>query len=335
MPNLLDIFNSDAYSTFELTDTIEMLPYQPTRLGSMGLFEERGVNTIVIGIERRGKKLALVPTRDRGVQGVANPRTSRDLRYFRAPHLPIDDVVLADDMIGVREFGSADAVAGINSIVNDRLEEMKNHIETTKEYHRIGAIQGLIKDADGSTTIYNLFTEFGYSQTTVDFNLDSNTTNVLGKCAEVRRGMEVQMGGGLITGIHAFCGDAFWDALVSHEKVVDAYYAANKGEFQLDDQRVVGGFEFGNIFFENYRGKIGDVDFIPTDDCRFVPLGVRGLFKTYNAPANWIEAVGTMGKPYYAKQTRMKNDVGIELTAQANPLIIATRPNLLYRGVRT
>lgn len=335
MPTILDVFNGDAFSSVEMTEAINMLPYQPQRLGSMGLFEEKGVATTVVGIERKGNKLALVPTRDRGVVGVANPTVKRDIRNLTAVHLPIEDAILADDLIGVREFGSTDRTQAINTVVNDKMEEMKNNIETTKEYHRVGAIQGQVKDADGSTTILNLFTEFGFTETVVDFALDVSTTDVKAKAASVRRQIEGQAGGMVFRGIHVMCGDAFWDALVAHDEVKAAFDRKNDGQFLREDQRMSGGFEFAGMFWENYRGQIGDVKFIPTDDCRFIPLGVKGLFKTWNAPANWVEAVGTIGKPFYAKQSRMKNDVGIELTAQANPLTVCTRPNLLVRGTRT
>lgn len=336
MPNLLDIFNDDAYSTFELTDTIDMLPFQPQRIGSMGLFEESGISTLYAGIERRGSKIALIPIRDRGVHGVVMPKAKRDLRYFEVPHIPAHDFVYADDLIGQRMFGQESGPPNITGMVNDKMENMKTSIEVTKEYHRVGAVQGQIKDADGTTVIWNLFTEFGYTETVIDFNLDNVATDVNAKASLVRKTMKGQMGGGVMfRGIHAFVGDAFWDALVSHPNVKDAYINANKGEFLLEDQRAIGGFEFAGIFWEPYEGFVGDVPFIPADDARFVPLGVRGLFKQYNAPANWMEAVGTIGKPIYAKVKPLEDDTGAKILGQANPLIICTRPNLLIKGTRT
>jgi hypothetical protein len=55
------------------------------------------------------------------------------------------------------------------------------------ENMRLGAVQGLLADADG-TTIYNWATEFGQTiPAEVDFDLDA-ASRQLASCAHVRRG---------------------------------------------------------------------------------------------------------------------------------------------------
>ena len=67
-------------------------------------------------------------------------------------------------------------------------------------------------------------------------------------------------------------------------------------------------------------------------DARFVPRGVQDLLAETYAPANWMEAVGTPAKEYYAKQIRKRDDSGIELLSQTNVLTYCTRPPVLIRG---
>ena len=113
----------------------------------------------------------------------------------------------------------------------------------------------------------------------------------------------------------------------------NAYDRWQDGEFLRNDPRA--GFPFGEIIFENYRGAVGAIPFIPTDTARFFPVGVPNLFKTYYAPADFVEAANTIGIPVYAKQERLRFDKGIELHTQSNPLTMCTRPATLVKGTIT
>ena len=54
--------------------------------------------------------------------------------------------------------------------------------------------------------------------------------------------------------------------------------------------------------FEEYRGRVGTVDFTDASKAYFFPVGVPGLFRQYNAPADFVETANTIGLPRYAKQ---------------------------------
>jgi len=148
---------------------------------------------------------------------------------------------------------------------------------------------------------------------------------------EVIRLMNTALGQTPYSKIRAFCGDDFFDGLIGHTSVKDAFARWQDGSY-LRAQQNEKGFEFAGVWWENYTGGIGDVTFIPTTDCRFVAEGVPGLFSEIYAPANFVESVNTPGKPIYAKQERMKYDMGIELHCQSNPLIICNRPASLIKG---
>lgn len=329
---MLDVFNNDAFSTVSLTESLNKLPYTPSRLGSMGLFKRRGVPTTKIAIEEKHGTLRLLPTKTRGTPGTTRQRDGRSARVFVAPHIPYDSSILADDVLSVRKFGSEDALEAVSEVVNNELESMKMDHEVTHEWHRIGAVKGLILDADGSTTIYDLFDEFGLTQTTVSFDFtDTSSGYIKLKCQSIKRSMEDALGGTPFTGITALCGDNFFDKLVAHTEVASSYDRWREGEFHrtLQDDS---GFQWGNIRWENYRGQIGAQRFVDTDKAHFFPTGGLGIFVEYNAPANFIEAVGTIGKPYYAKKEMMKFDMGVELHTQSNPLMLCTRPQSLIEG---
>lgn len=97
-----------------------------------------------------------------------------------------------------------------------------------------------------------------------------------------------------------------------------------------------GSFEYAGIVFEEYRGKVGTVDYADSNKAHFFPVGVPGLFRQYNAPADFVETVNTLGLPRYAKQA-VDQEFGrwVKLHTQSNPLPICTRPKVLIKGKRT
>jgi hypothetical protein len=215
-------------------------------------------------------------------------------------------------------------------------------MEATIEYARIGAIKGIVTYAGGSSL--NLFTEFGVSQQgVVDFDLDDatpETGELRQKCAAVIRTIADELGGTPFTGAHAFCGDTFFDQLIAHDEVRETYLgwtAAQelRGGYINGSGLSYGAFPFGGIMWENYRGSVGGQAYIATGDCQIFPTGVPGLFRTYYAPADYIETVNTRGQRLYMKQWAMQNGKGVNLEVQSNCLEICTRPKVLVQGKRT
>lgn len=92
-------------------------------------------------------------------------------------------------------------------------------------------------------------------------------------------------------------------------------------------------FQYGPVMFEEYRGKVGTVNYIADNECRFFPLAVPGLFETTFAPANYIETVNTIGLPVYAKTTPDPKGRWVDIDVQSNPLVYCTRPRVLRRGL--
>lgn len=328
---ILDVFKGDAFKMTSLTEVINKIPYAPSKLGEMGLFQTKGIPTLTVAIEEQDGKLSLIPSAARGSMPTTDSRPTRTLRDLRCVHLPQNDAVMADEVQGIRAFGEETAVETVAGLVNDKLAALRANHEVTHEYHRIGAIRGIVLDADGTTVLYNLFTEFGVSEVTVSFDFTPGAQDMKLKALEVERALESALGGVTYSGIEAVCGDQFFDSFISHETVKGAYERYQDNRFARDAAQRKG-FEIFGINWWNYRGGIGSVDFIPTDTCRFVVRGVPGLFVANFAPADFVETVNTKGKPIYAKQEPMRFDKGIEIHTQSNPLMLCTRPKTLIKG---
>jgi hypothetical protein len=344
MPSL-DIFNQDAFGVISLTDAVNHMPFVPGRAGQVINWNERGITTTSVMIEQVDGTLKLLNPTPRGGPGETKAKDKRTARSLVVPHYQQDDHINADEVQGVRAFGSETDVQSVMALVSQRqTEAISLVLDPTLELQRLGAVKGIILNQDGST-LYNLFTEFGVTQETeVDFDLD-NATPASGalrkKCAEIVRKITDNLGGVPMTGIHAFCGDAFFDDLLSHPEVVASYRNTDmatvlrEGYVYPNGNKIYGVFEFGGIVFDNYRGRNGANALVNTDKCHFFPVGVPALFRTVYAPADYIETVNTMGLPRYSKQWMEPNGKRVNLETQSNPLSYCTRPKSLMVARRT
>lgn len=175
MGAVLDIFRGDAFNVVSLTAAINKLPYKPTRISDLGIFQQKGINTTMATIEERDGKLGLLTNQARGTMPTVNTIGLRKMRAFLVPHIPMNENVMAEQVQNLRAFGSADQMEPIAVAINERLQSMKDWIDVTREYYRIGSLQGILYDGDASSVLYNWFTEFGISQTVI--NVDFTNYN--------------------------------------------------------------------------------------------------------------------------------------------------------------
>lgn len=333
MPGM-DIFENDAFSLHSMTATVNEQPFVPSRLRDMQLFTPRGVTTTTIAIERKGTSLSLVQTSPRGAAPEQRTRDKRDYRDLRVPRLAKEAVIYADQVQNVRAFGSETELEMVQSVVNQEVGNIRTEIDLTEENLMLGAVQGVVADADGST-IYNLFNEFGVSQVgAISFALGTDSTDVRGKCSQVKRTMAKELKvGNMPFRIHALAGDAFFDQLIGHPDVKTAYERWQNGEMLRADLTYEV-FPFAGINFENYRGSDDDSVGIASNECRFFAVGVPGLFEVGYAPADTMATVNTVGLPRYVIPGRDPSgkDRWQSFEVQANVLPYCTRPRSLLKA---
>jgi len=337
-PLTLDVFNQDAFSAITLTDAINKEDFLPSALS--GLFQPIPVTTITVMIEERDETLNLIQTSPRGGVPAHQDTQQRTARSLVIPHLAKEGLIMADEIQNVRAFGTMTEEQVLQAEINRRNARMRRDVEYTWELHRLGAVQGIILDADGSE-IYNLFTEFGVSQESeVNFDLDNGSpaAGALRKaCTAVVRAIlrNLKTGSDSVR-IRAECGDAFWDDLIAHTEVRATYTNWAAAE-ELRANVAFSYFQFGGIEWRNYRGSDDNSTVaIDTNKCHLYPVGVPGLYEVYYAPADTIEFVNTPGLPVYAMQAiDPEFERWVKLHVQSNPLHICTRPKVLMKGKRT
>ncbi len=367
MPNIIDIFSGDAFSVKELTDSINLFPNQYGMISGFNLFNHKGVSTTSVGVEINQGVLNLIQSKPRGSQANKNIRGKREMRFFEIPHFPLDDTIRPSDIQNVRAFGSADQAKTPETEIADRLAEMSKKHDITLEYLNAGAIAGQILDADGSV-ILDIFDQFNVTENKVDFDLTNDDAELMEKTQEVWGLIEDNLDGDTLEGVAALCSPAFFKSLVTHPAVVNSFkeYRANEtrrtnilsqagnagagltgsAEQATDPLRsdVRKGFFWQDIWWFEYRGKAtfkqedGDTatrNFITPNTCRFLPIGTQDTFRSYSAPADWMETVNTVGLPKYAKIVPDQGGRWVELISESNPLPLCLRPKVLIKGART
>lgn len=90
------IFDDEAFAVPALTAAINEQPYLPGRISSLGLFQEEGVATLTVQIEKDGDTLALVPAGERGTSGLVVGASKRKMIPFNTVHLPERFTINAD-----------------------------------------------------------------------------------------------------------------------------------------------------------------------------------------------------------------------------------------------
>jgi hypothetical protein len=335
MPTL-DIFNNDAFSLAEMTAKVNALPYVPGQISASKLFEEDGVATLSVMVESRDGKLSLIEPSPRGGPGENVSKDKSELRSFVVAHYQRDDTVMADEVQGVRAFGTENDVETVENVVNNKMARHTRDLDTTLEFSRLGAIKGVVVSKSGRT-LADLYSAFDIAAPAdYNFALDNTATIVRQQAEQLVIMIEDELDAPY-TGIHAFCGKTFWQSLVNHKSVRETFLYAQKVNENLG--RSTNTFEIGGITFERYRtGKKataanGGTAFIGDNECRVVPVGVPELFITRFAPADYEETVNTKGLPRYAKQYPMPNNKGRNLEVQSNHISLCTRPNVLRKGV--
>jgi hypothetical protein len=341
----MNIFNDDAFSVVSMTEAVSAMPFQPGFLGTLGLFEPEPVRTEMVSIEKRGTTLSIIPTSERGAPIPQQTRDGRDLRYFKTVRIAKGDTINASEIQGIRAFGSESELQTVEAEIRTRQEKLLRDVETTWEYHRLGAIMGKMLDADGSV-IVDWFDFWGISEpSAINFALTTSTTEVRLKCHEVVRtmGRNSQGAMGPDAEVHAIAGDDFFDSLITH-KAVKETYLNQQAAAELRTNLAWQSFTFGGIVWHNYRGADNFDDNatggitalgVKSTEAKFFPRNARGVFKVALSPGESFEYVNTLGQPVYSMLVRdVQRNMWVKPEVYSYPLFFCRRPEVLLKAVK-
>lgn len=342
-----NIFTSDAFSLITLSTVINSVDFVPGRAGELafaGVAEP--LSTTTAAIESDGYTLSLIQTSKRGTPTEKQTTDKGKMLYLGVPHIKLEDTIEASSIQDVRQLGSSDTLRSARSVIDRQITKMSQRHDLTLENLRLGALRGIIKDADASTilSLYTLFgvaepTAFDFSDALTTVNPTDPTSSLRSKCQQVVRYMKrnIKAAWPASARIWAFCGDNFFDRLVGSIGVKETALATALAKLTLGSNYAFGVFEFGDIMWENYQGTDDATTIaVASDDCRFFVVGVPGLYVEYYAPGDFMDTANTVALPRYARiAPDLKYNRFVEVHTQQNPLPFCTRPLTLVKGTST
>lgn len=319
----------DNFRAAELTAAINKFPIQWGRIGELGIFRDEGVRTTEVRIEERSGTLAVLDGHEWGGTGTVASKEERRIRAIHIPQTVHEDILLPADVQDLRAFGSDNALETMESVIARRLQRMRAKHDITREWRCMGALKGVITNQNGAELV-NLWSTFDVTQVSVDFALGTSTTDIRAKCEQVVDQIADNLGDDVMTGAHALVSKDFWQRLITHPNV-EKFYLNWRNAQLLTSGGTRRGFEFGGIVFEEYRANVGGTPFIAAGEGHAFPVGTTDTFSIHYAPADFNEAVNTVGLPFYAKVKPRDFERGYVLHTQSNSLPICKRPAALVR----
>lgn len=324
---------------FELTDFTEELLLIPNTFGllnELGLFRNEGVTQHSITVEASNGTLGLITDQVRGARNTVNKDDTRTLRSFAVPHFPLDDAISPSDLQGKRMYGSADMADTEAAVIARKLERIRRNHAVTMEAARTYAITNGAVYAPNGTVVGNYYTDFGVTRTEIDFDLDTATTDVIGKIEQVIATIQDGiLSGEVVTGVTAICSPLFFSRLIGHARVAEAYKYYTSTQEPLRNRLGTGlyrRFSYGGIDFIENRTNYNGSALIPAGDAYFVPNGTQDTFISYFSPANKFEHVNTIGQEAYVFTYRDQRDSQITIESEHNAIHLVRRPGAVVRG---
>lgn len=332
MNAMIDIFNDDVFSTVSMTDAIERFDYIPGLLGQLGIFQPKPIYDKSFGVEAINGQLNIIETSARGSKPKEKERNLRDLRNFNTVQLSESWTLMFDSLTGIRELGKTAQRKRVMSEIKTLSKEVMDDLELTREYHRLGALQGLLMDADGTSVIEDYFDAFGITRpSNISFGLNTATTKLRVKCNELHRSVLRSSKGGLKPGaqVHALCGDEWYDKFTSHD-AVERTFMNWSAAADLRSSNEFSAFKFGNITWHNYRGTDDNSTVaVPSDQAIVFPTGTK-IFEEVLSPTFMEPWINTKGKREYVipipdrdRKAFMKGEI------YSHPLFMCRRPEVL------
>ena len=339
------LFSGPAFSAVTLTSIINTVPFAPNLLGVMGVYQVDGVRTLDIAVAERNGQLELLQTSPRGSPPaqIAVPR--RTVRKATCVHMAVEAPIGADevqDALGDLTLTGQPQLQTLQGLVDDRLNGpfgLRQRIELTHEFHRLGGLQGVVVDKDGSE-LFNWFEFFGIERAAdVALNFGAFTADGAAfevACTNLVREMDEELDGLVLTSRRpvALCGRTFYDQVYGNKEVKAARKNRDAGRDSdvFTQNKAWTSFTYGGITWVEYRGtKSGSVGIAATE-ARLFPLGVPGLMQQLFGPPDIMGLTNSQGLPTFAfmpPERQTSRQAVIE--AQSNPLTVCLRPRSLRR----
>lgn len=326
------------FEVLDFSPLVELVPRTPKLLHDLGLFNEAVFGeTTIAQVERVQEGTDDMVAKPRGADRNFAGRESAIVRNFNIPFFPLDTKFTAKDIQDLREYGTSDTPATHNSRVLRTMKRIERSHATLREKAYWAALKGDSFSPGWTQGQFDYATEFGVTAkvTTADVNFTVLTTDpriTIEK--DARKHIIAEAGdNGDAYSVIALVGPGWFDALITHPLVVDAYSQYNSDQEPL--RKRLGGdlinrsFNTGGVtYIEEISGNVTDLEAF------ILPLGIADMFSVHYAPADTISEANQTAKEMYVF---LVSDGHRTETVETETSFIAvsTRPELVVRSVAT
>lgn len=342
----------------ELTDILVELPRNISIIDALGLYEDVYLTQKRFEIQRTQYGSHLV--KDKNWDEKADTIVSKPKRGFiqgRIPNFELRDAIKPSDVDGVAQISGIQEAAGLETVMNVRMEKLaaiNNAFDLTKDIAqmlmltegKVYAPTGTLATNYGDTI--DVYQEFGVTRATYDLKLTgSNDPRI--SVSQMVRGMREALrntsSNGNYRALVVLCGTDFFDTLYTNPFVTEAvkYFNQDLNKLLLKTPDQAAGYDvnfrsvtlWGVTFIDAGTGGYDDpagnfVPWIEPTKAIAIPTGVRGMFKTYYAPANTFAAINkTSAGRYYFEKLNDEDDL-IVMKVEHNFMCFMLYPQAVF-----
>lgn len=344
MSVIRDYFNS--FKTSEMTDAINEIENQYGYINSRNYFNMKSTGQTAIIFDVNKHDITLLPQVNRGDHSATQGKEREvDTFALKLAYFKHQDRLTVEDIQSWRQPGQ-EIQETLARATAEKLQDMRMTADQTKEYMKLQAFKGVFKTPDGKV-VADMFTEFGVTQKQIDFALGTAGTNVDDKISELKRYIASNVKtGGAISGVEVLVDPIFFDKLVSHPQIRDAWkFYQNSGTQRLRDDLanymqwgVMDVFEHRGVRFMSYDATFNlpngtTEQGIADDTGHAYGLGVRDLFRGYSGPSNKLSLANQPGREMFVRQYADNRDEFVDFELEMAPLYFCTKPASLVEVI--
>lgn len=339
MPISMAAFGGDAFTQASMIRSLDRRPYIPGMLDSIIGFEPVRATADTVYIISRQRYNNLIRSTLRGAPIEMATPDDKNARPLRIPRLAKGDKLFAHELANVTPLEDETEADRALAMTADKQEKLIEDTELTFEFQRLGAVNGIVLDTDGSTLV-NFYTEFGISVPS-DISLGISSSSLALGALRTAIASNVTLpiarasgaGNSPRFGVKALCGDTFWFTLVNHPSVVATYMNYAAAAELRGDVGVWESFNFGGVEWVHYRGTDDATTIaISTNKAKVFPVGVPGMWQHIMGPMNEsIPLVGQPGRRYYPflEKDKSEKQQWVQPEIYSYPLFVNARPDLV------
>lgn len=327
------------YDSITLTSEVNTIPNEYGLMQALNLFPSEPIGTTTVMVMFANDALRVLPEMARGAKGTPGQTGDGKGIPVQIPHFPaIDNIGPLDIQNKAQIVDGRPVPMTVAAATAKKLMLIRRKHAITREYLRVNALKGVVKDGDG-TTLANFFTLFNIAPQQVDLVLGTAGTNIIDKVEEIHDKVHAGVVGDTVSRVEVVIGSSLFSKFVQHAKVEKYWlnYQAAMGLANMqrhgqgnDHGRV---FEFGNVFFREYKGqaplKSGNEHFVDPAKGHAYPAGTSETFTTYDGPPHHMDKVNAPGEEIFISEKILDHGEGAEFKSQSNALPVCKRPKAL------